>query len=102
LVLVAAGSALVVRRGHARASQLAWGLLASLSMLVATAILAAATLILLRLAYAVPYFFFALAWPAKVALWITPLVVAVPLCGAFLKRTGQVGLWLSCFLFFAI
>src|SRR6185295_6754827 len=102
LVLVAAGSALVVRRGHARAAQLGWGLLASLSMLVATAILAAATLVLLRLSYAVPYFFLALAWPAKVAFWITPLVVGIPLAGAFLGRAGRVGLWLSGFLFFGV
>src|SRR6185436_11503035 len=102
LLLVAAGSALVVRRGHARAAQLGWGLLAALSSLVATGILAAVTLLVLRLAYAVPYFFLALAWPAKVAFWVVPLVVGIPLASAFIGRAGRVGLWLSGFLFFGV
>src|SRR4051812_9729214 len=100
LLLVAAGAALVIRRGHARVGQLGWGLWTMVAAVLGTAVLAVAMLVLLRVARAVPYFFLALSWPAKVAFWIAPLVVAIPLAGAFLGRAGRVGLWLSSFLFF--
>ncbi|HVE81364.1 MAG TPA: M28 family peptidase, partial [Myxococcales bacterium] len=102
LALVLAGAALVVRRGHARAGQLGWGLAAAFTAVLATAVLAAATLLLLRLARAVPYFFFALPAPAKVAFWVSALAVAVPLCGAVLGRAGRAGLWLGSALLFAL
>jgi len=102
LALVLAGAALVVRRGHARAGQLGWGLAAAFTAVLATAVLAAATLLLLRLARAVPYFFFAIPAPAKVAFWVSALAVAIPLGGSVLGRAGRAGLWLSSFLLFGL
>jgi peptidase M28-like protein len=102
LALVLLGAALVVRRGHARADQLRWGLLAALSTVAATALLAGATLGVLMLARAVPYPLFALPAPAKVAFWVSALAVAIPMSGAFLGRAGRGGLWLSSFLLFGL
>lgn len=102
LALVLAGAALAVRRGRARPGQLGWGLAAAFTAVLATAVLAAATLLLLRLARAVPYFFFALPAPAKVAFWVSALAVSIPLGGAVLGRAGRAGLWLSSFLFFGL
>jgi len=102
LVLVLAGAFLAVRNGRVRVGELGWGLLAAISALLATAAVAAATLLLLRAARAVPYPFLALAAPAKVAFWVSALMVAVPVGSAFLGRAGRAGLWLGAFLLFAL
>jgi len=101
LVLVLAGAFLAVRNGRMRVGQVGWGLLAAAGALVATAAVAAVTYLLLYAARAVPYPFLALAAPAKVAFWVSALMVAVLVGSAFLGRAGRAGLWLGAFLFFA-